>query len=106
MVNGCMLHRNSGPSPVKCPPAQFSDTENAPIVGRVRVEGEPTRPVQRPYTVVLDDRVVAVARDGDSHAAANVLRDIDHETIESIEMVRAATGDILRIRRCYASTAH
>jgi hypothetical protein len=91
---------------MKCAPASPSDTKDAPIVGHVRLDGEPTPLVRGPYTVVLDDRVVAVAHNADSRAAANVLRDIDPETIESIEMVRSATGDVLRIRRCYASAAH
>ena len=106
LFNGCILHRSSGPSPVKCPPASPPDAEDGPIVGHVRLDGQPTPLVRGPYTVVVDDRIVAVVRSADSHAAANVLRDIDPETIESIEMVRSATGDILRIRRCYATTAH
>ena len=106
LFNGCIRLHNSSPSPVKCPPAPLSATEDTPIVGHVRLDGEPTPLMQGPYTVVLDDRVVAVVHNADSHAAANVLRDIDPETISSIELVRSATGDILRIRRCYASTAH
>ena len=106
LINGCILHHNSGPSPVKCPPASVPNAEETPIVGHVRLDGEPTPLVRGPYTVVLDDRVVAEVRNADSRAAAKVFRDIDPETIESIEMVRSATGDVLRIRRCYASTAH
>lgn len=106
MFNGCLLHHNSGPSPVKCPPASIPNVEATPVVGHVRLDGEPTPLVRGPYTVVLDDRVVAEVRNADSRAAANVLRDIDPETIESIEMVRSEKGDVLRIRRCYASAAH
>lgn len=111
---GCMLHHSSAPSPVKCPQAPAPDLADAPVVGHVSLSGQPRPLVQGPYTVVLDDNVVVVARNGDAHAAAKILRDIDPATIESIEMVRSAdrtdrypgaTGDILRIRRCYA-TAH
>ena len=106
LLHGCMLHRSSGPSPVKCPPAPPPNTEDAPIVGHVTLDGQPTPLVRGPYTVVLDDRIVAVVRGADSHAAAKVLHNIDPETIESVEMVRSATGDVLRIRRCYATRAH
>jgi hypothetical protein len=99
--------------PVKCAPASPPDLQDAPVAGHISLDGNPTPLVRGPYTVVLDDRIVAVVRNADSKAAANVLRGVDPETIESIEMLRTpdssarypgATGDILRIRRCYAAT--
>ena len=98
---------------MKCPPAPPVDMQAEPVVGHVTVSAQPTPLVQRPYTIVLDDRIVAVVRNADSRVAANTLGNLDPATIESIEMVRAAgdssrypgtTGDILRIRRCYAAT--
>jgi hypothetical protein len=80
------------------------NAQDAPLVGHVSVDSHPAPLVRGPYTVVLDDHIVAVAHDGDRQTAANVLRKIDPATIESIEMVRSDHGDIMRIRRCYAAT--
>ena len=115
MLSSCLLPHKSGPSPVKCPSAPAPGAQDAPVVGHVALNGQPRPLVQGPYTIILDDRIVAVVRDADLRAAANVLRDIDPATIESIEMVRSAgdtarfpgtTGEVLRIRRCYAATTH
>ena len=115
LLASCLRHQSTGPSPVKCTPAPPPDLQDARVVGHVSLDGHPTPLVRGPYTVVLDDRIVAVVRNADSNAAANVLSGVDPETIESIEMLRTpestarypgATGDILRIRRCYAATTH
>jgi hypothetical protein len=103
---GCIPHRASGPSPVKCPPAPAPDTLDARLVGHVSLDSHPSPLVRGPYTVVLDDHIVALVHNADPHAAANVLRGIDPATIESIEMVRSDHGDLMRIRRCHASTTH
>jgi len=104
LLTGCILHHGSGPSPVKCPPPPALEAQDAPVVGHVSLDGRPTPLVRGPYTVELDDRIVAVVRDADQHAAAKVLRGIDPATIESIEMVRSDHGDVMRIRRCYDAT--
>jgi hypothetical protein len=91
---------------VKCPPPPPLDIQDAPVAGHVSLNGPSTPLVRGPYTVELDDHIVAIVRNADSHAAANVLGDIDPATIESIEMVRSDHGDILRIRRCYATATH
>jgi len=106
LLTGCVLHRASGPSPVKCPPAPQLDTQDGPVVGHVSLEGRPSPLVRGPYTVELDDHIVAVVHNADQRAAANVLRGIDPATIESIEMIRSDHGDIMRIRRCYATATH
>ena len=107
LVTGCIPHRASGPSPVKCPPPPAVETQDAgPVVGRVSVDDRPSPLVRGPYTVVLDDHIVAVVHNADQRVAAKVLDGIDPATIESIEMVRSDHGDVMRIRRCYASVAH
>jgi hypothetical protein len=94
---------------VRCPPPpalDTPDTQDAALVGHVSLDRRPSPLVRGPYRVELDDHVVAVVHDADPHAAAKVLRGIDPATIESIEMVRSDQGDIMRIRRCYATTTH
>jgi hypothetical protein len=107
LLTGCLLHRGGGPSPVKCPPPPAAvNAQDAPLVGHVSVNGQSSSLMRGPYTIVLDDHVVAVVHDADRRPAANVLRKIDPETIESVEMVRSDHGDVMRIRRCYAAATN
>lgn len=106
LLTGCIPHHASGPSPVKCPPPPALETQDAAVVGHVTLNGHPSPLVRGPYTVVLDDHIVAVVHDADQRAAAKVLRGIDPATIASIEMVRSDEGDVMRIRRCYAATTN
>ena len=107
LLSGCLFHRAGGPSPVKCPPPPPAlNAQDAPLVGHVSVAGRPSPFMRGPYTIVLDNHIVAVVHDADRQAAANVLRKIDPATIESIEMVRSDQGDVMRIRRCYAATTN
>ena len=107
LVTGCMPHHATGPSPVKCPPPPALETQDVtPVVGHVSIDDHPSPLVRGPYTVELDDHIVAVVHNADQRAAAKVLGGIDPATIESIEMVRSDHGDVMRIRRCYAATTH
>lgn len=99
------------PVPVVCPAAPLPKTAaGAPT--RVRIDNPPPASLfDGPYTVVIDDQIVAVVRThGDTIDLASASRNLDPATIKSIEVLRVpkstqqypkAVGDVLRITRCY-----
>jgi hypothetical protein len=99
------------PRPVSCPPdvqAQTVDTSRP-----FHLDGPPpTNLFTGPYTVVVDERIVAGFRTYmDSMPAFGRSPDLDPTTIKAIEVIRmpaaqqrypGAIGDVLRVTRCLA----
>ena len=80
--------------------------------GQIRIDGPPPTPLFKgAYTVVVDDRILAIVRtDADTVPLLRAWKSVDMATVKSIEVLRApnvaaryptAGGDVLRITRCY-----
>src|SRR6185503_4445578 len=95
-------------APVVCPAS--APAPSALLADRLKLR-PPTSMFGAPYTLVLDERIVAVIQDpADSVEVGRAFRSIDPATIMAIEVIRApaarqryprATGDVLHITRCH-----
>lgn len=109
MLDAC--HRGTArPTPVVCPVDSAPKPGGARADTVVRMDRQVLRPAPT-HTLVVDDRIIAMFRsDADSAQFAKAWDSVNLATVKEIEIINPpqslerypkATGDVIRIVRCY-----